>query len=219
VSLTCQPRYRSILAIDVEGSATRNNSAKAQMRDAMYDLIIEALALNGLSDGDHDPFVDRGDGILALIHPTDRVPKTLLLRSVIPTLGRLMTLHNLHYSAEGFRLRVVLHAGEVHVDGRAPFGEALDLAFRLLDADETKLALRRSTAPLVLVISNDLYWSVVRHGYDGIDPKSFSPFVTERHANVLDQGWLHVPVRARRSVLDSDLDYRVLERGLSRQTV
>jgi GTP diphosphokinase / guanosine-3',5'-bis(diphosphate) 3'-diphosphatase len=37
-------------------------------------------------------------------------------------------------ATEARRLRVVLHAGEVHYDGNGCFGEALDIAFRLLDA-------------------------------------------------------------------------------------
>jgi hypothetical protein len=190
-----RPYYRSILAVDIEDSATRNNSAKAHMRAAMYDLVIEAFALSGLAEHDHDPFTDRGDGILALIHPTDHVPKTVLLDTVVPGLSQLMTLHNLCYPTDGFRLRAVLHAGEVHHDGRAPFGEALDVAFRLLDARETKLALRRSTAPLMLVVSEQIFQTVVRHRYAGIDPLSFSPF--DGRAAV--RGWLHAPTPAMRA--------------------
>lgn len=207
-----QPCYRSILAIDVEDSATRNNNAKVHMREAMYELVIEAFALSGLSEHDHDPFVDRGDGILSLIHPADHVPKTLLLRSVVPALSQLITLHNLYYPTDGFRLRAVLHAGEVHYDSRAPFGESLDLAFRLLDAPEVKTALRRSTRPLILAVSTDIYESVVRHRYDGIDPVSFSPFVTERRANIRDHGWIHVPSQTPGPPFHSGLDNRLAER-------
>ena len=53
-------------------------------------------------------------------------------------------------------IRSGLHAGEIHYDSRAPFGEALDVAFRLLDARELKRALRDTSAPLVHVVSNDL---------------------------------------------------------------
>ncbi|MGH3558002.1 MAG: hypothetical protein ACRDTK_11035, partial [Mycobacterium sp.] len=67
------------------------------------------------------------------------------------------------------RVRVVLHAGEVHYDANGCFGEALDVAFRLLDAARVKQALRETPDPLVLVVSGDIYSSVVRHGYDGID--------------------------------------------------
>jgi hypothetical protein len=49
----------------------------------------------------------------------------------------------------------------MHFDSRAPFGEARDVAFRLLDAPELKRTLHRTVAPLALVISVDLYLSVV----------------------------------------------------------
>jgi hypothetical protein len=194
-----RPCHRSILAIDVEDSATRNNSAKAHMRDAMYDLVTETLASTGVSEQDHDPFIDRGDGILVLLHPTEHVPKTLLLHKVIPKLSQSMTLHNLCFPTDGFRLRAVLHAGEVLYDSRGPFGEALDHAFRLLDAPQTKRALRRSTTPLMLVVSDDFYLATVRdHQHGRPNSLIFNPFDVNRNAGV--RGWLHVPPPAARGV-------------------
>ena len=68
---------------------------------------------------------------------------------------------------------MVVHAGEVHYDPNGCFGEALDIAFRLLDAAHVKKALRAAPDPLILVISGDIYRAVVRHGYDGIDQRAF----------------------------------------------
>lgn len=188
-----QPVYRTVLAVDVENSTARNNRAKGLLRHHLYDLVAEALVLSGIGVRQHDPFIDRGDGLLVLIYPCDQVPKTLLLGAVIPTLSRLVAQHNARYPAVPIRLRVVLHAGEVHYDPRAPFGEALDIAFRLLDAPAVKEALRHTTAPLVLVISGELYRSVVRHGYPGIDPIAFRPMVHLRVAGAWQFGWVHVP--------------------------
>jgi hypothetical protein len=58
------------------------------------------------------------------------------------------------------RVRVVTHAGDVRYDANGCFGEALDVAFRLLDAHPVKKALRETTDPLVLVISADIYVSI-----------------------------------------------------------
>jgi hypothetical protein len=66
-----------------------------------------------------------------------------------------------------------MHAGEVHYDDNGCFGEALDIAFRLLGAPGVKKALRTAADPLTLVISDDIYRTIVRHSYDGIDPRSF----------------------------------------------
>jgi hypothetical protein len=44
----------------------------------------------------------------------------------------------------------------------------------LLDAAPVKRALRVPADPLILVISGEIYSSVVRHGYDGIDQHAFT---------------------------------------------
>jgi hypothetical protein len=199
-----QPRYRTVFGVDVESSTKRNNSAKARMRDAMYDLVTEAFARSDITSDDHDPFLDRGDGIYALLRPIDRVPKTLLLQSVVPTLSRLMDDHNARHPADRLRLRAVLHAGEVHYDTRAAFGETLDIASRLLDSPVTKRALRSMTAPLVLAVSEDIYQSIVRHNYDGIDPLNFTTFMTKRNSTTWDSGWLYVPGQVRHAFIDGD---------------
>jgi hypothetical protein len=190
---TRQPCYRNILAIDVESSTMRNNGAKARMRDAMYGLFTESLALNDITDDDRDPFIDSGDGLVALLHPVDRVPKTLLLRSVVPMLGDLLTAHNAVHPDDGLRLRVVQNAGEVHHDSRGAFSEALDVTFRMLNAPAMKRALRRTAAPLVLAVSDTVFDSVVRHEYDGIEPLAFTSFRARRNSAAWDRGWLQAP--------------------------
>jgi hypothetical protein len=199
-----QPCYRTVFGVDVESSTKRNNSAKARMRDAMYDLVTEALLRNDITSDDHDPFLDSGDGLIALLRPIDRVPKTLLLRSVVPTLGRLIDDHNTRHPADRLRFRAVLHAGEVHRDTRAVFGETLDIAFRLLDSPVTKRALRNMTASLVLAVSDDIYRSIVCHNYDGIDPLNFTAFMTKRNSAIWDSGWLYVPSRVSHTFIEGD---------------
>jgi hypothetical protein len=201
-----EPRYRNVFGVDVESSTTRPDSAKARMRDAMYRIVIEAFVRNGVAEADHDPFLDRGDGLIALLPPADRVPKTLLLRSFAPDLSRLVEEHNEHHPQDRLRLRAVLHAGEVRYDTRAPFGETLDVACRLLGSPVTKRALRRTSAPVVLAVSDEIHRSIVRHEYDGIDPRTFTEFPVRRNATTWDRGWLHVPRAAGHALVSSDRD-------------
>jgi hypothetical protein len=196
------PRYRIILALDIEGSTTRTNSAKAWLRTVMYELLEAALQEAGIAERHRDGLVDRGDGVLALIHPVDDVPKTALLNSVLPTLARLLREHNSANPDRQFRLRAVVHAGEVHYDPRGCFGEALDIAFRLLDAPAVKHRLARTTAPIVLVVSADIYRCVVRHGYDGIDDHGFEPIVSVTVGRARHRGWVQVPEAARYPTVD-----------------
>ncbi|MCW2884832.1 MAG: hypothetical protein QOE54_6039 [Streptosporangiaceae bacterium] len=197
------PIHRSILAVDIEKSTSplRTNPVKEELRRQVYRLLDMAMTNAGIEDRHLDPFEDRGDGVLALIHPVDEIPKTLLLNPFVPVLARLL----LDYNAElppgeegrlGLRLRVVVHAGEVHYDGRGYFGEELDVACRLLDAPRVKKSLRETTAPLVLVVSEDIYWAIVRHDYDGIRGETFLPLVRLHVSGRRRLGYVHTPHQA-----------------------
>lgn len=186
--------------MDIEASTTRNNRAKVVLRESMYRLVAEAFTESGIGEHHHDRFIDRGDGLLALIYPSDEVPKTLLLRSAIPALSRLLARHNARWPENPLRLRVVVHAGDVLYDRWAPFGEALDVAFRLLDGPGVKRVLFETTAPLVLVVSGEIYRSVVRQGYDGINQAAFLPLLPVRVADQWQFGWVHVPGQAPRVI-------------------
>lgn len=186
------PRHRSIIAVDVEGSTRLTDPSKGYLRRSMYDLFERALSAGGLTASYRDPLLDRGDGVCALIHPDDQAPKTVLLDTVVPTLGTLLAEHNRRHPERRFRLRTVVHAGEVTFDDHGCFGEALDVAFRLLNAETVKRILDDSDAPMVLVVSDDLHRSVVRHDYDGIDPKVFLPLVLPHTSHPARSAWVRV---------------------------
>lgn len=183
------PQHRTIFAVDIEGSTTRNNSAKAALRDYMYRMVEASLCSSGITEDYRAPLVDRGDGILTLIHPHDEVPKTLLLTRVVPTLRDLLTEHERTRPEQRLRLRAVVHAGEVHSDEHGHFGEALDVAFRLLDAPEVKHAFKMWSSPLYVVVSELIYTSIVLQGYDGIDERAFVPVVDVAVGKHRCSGW------------------------------
>lgn len=179
--------HRIILAVDIEGSTKQINAAKARLRAAMYDLTANALRRAGITDQLHDPMVDRGDSVLVLIHPT--VPKSLLFETVVPSLAELLADHNTNHPEYGFRLRVVVHAGEVHWDGRGWFGESLDIACRLLDATDVKKRLNQTKAPAVLVVSDHVHASVILQGCAGMTAECFVP-VNCRVGGHTHRGWV-----------------------------
>lgn len=195
------PLHRSIIAIDIERSTSpvRTNPIRAELRHEAYRLLGAAMRAAGITEEHCDPLTDRGDGVLALVPPDDDLPKTLLLNPLVPALVTLLADRNASLAdaerhRRELRLRAVIHAGEVHYDGKGYFGEALDVAFRLLDAARLKDCLRRAVTPLALVISEDIYWSIVRHEYEGIPHSAFEPMVRVRVAGRRRQGWVHVPV-------------------------
>jgi len=170
---------------------------KAELRNKTYELFDAALYSAGIHKRHRDRYIDRGDGLLALIHPVNQAPKALLLNRVIPALSSLLTDYNARLPHPSrlqrqLRVRVVTHAGDVRYDANGCFGEALDVAFRLLDAAPVKKALQKTADPLILVISEDIYSSVVRHGYDGVDQHAFHPLVRVQIAGKRYPGWIHI---------------------------
>jgi class 3 adenylate cyclase len=193
------PRQRIIVACDIEGSTTRTNPGRGALRADMYNLLEAALLECEITEDLREPFFDRGDGAMALVRPVDGVPKTLLLRTFVPVLSGMLSEHAEIHPDRSFRLRVAIHSGEVHFDPQGVFGEDIDITFRLLEAPELKRRLQETAAPLVLVVSGDIYRSVIRHGYDGIDGRTFEQSICLEVAGQRHYGWVQVPAEAAAS--------------------
>ena len=188
------PMHRLIFAVDIEGSTERNNLAKGKLRRALYELLGRALETTGIAARHLEPYTDRGDSVLVLIKPHDEVPKTLVLGLLVPTLTALLAEYNASATRPELRmrLRVVVHAGEVHEDNQGFYGDDLDSAFRLLEAPRLKKALREApAAPLILVVSEEIYHGIVEQGY--LEDALFRPLVRVRVGRRQRRGWVHVP--------------------------
>ena len=94
------------------------------------------------------------------------------------------------------RVRVVMHTGNVHDDDNGCFGEALDIAFRLLDAPRVKTALKVAQGPALLVVSGDVH-SLVASCCRGVTGHAASRLVTVQVAGHEHQGWIHIPELTR----------------------
>jgi hypothetical protein len=187
------PVYRSIMAVDLEGSTIRTDPVKGELRRVMYDLLGHSLEAAAITGNRLDALSDRGDGVLVLIRPHDDVPKTVLLNRLIPLLTTLLIEYNAQatHPALRIRLRAVVHAGEVQADRRGFYGEAIDVAIRLMDSPPVKRALREAATPVVLVVSDEIHSAIVCHGYVGAD--EYFPLVRVRVAGKRHCGWVHVP--------------------------
>lgn len=200
------PMHRSIVAVDLEGSTTRTNLVKGELRRTMYDLLGRALETATISENHLEHLTDRGDGVLILVRPHDHVPKTVLLECFIPQLTALLVEHNgaATEPAMRMRLRTVVHAGEVHEDGRGFYGEAIDVAIRLLDSAPVKKTLKEAASPLVLVVSEEIHFGIVAQGY--VDGCIYRPLVRVRVGNRQHRGWVHIPEAGEGA--DSEKVYR-----------
>src|SRR5262249_43194664 len=134
---------------------------------------------------------DLGDG-LRLICPAPISPCTLLDPFVANLAWALRLCREVMADPVRLRLRVVVHAGLLHRDDGGWAGEPLVHCARLLDAPPVRRVLRvAESADLVVVISQVIYDSVVRHGY-GLDPAACQK-VRIRVKETIADAWLHVP--------------------------
>ena len=155
--------HRTIVVVDVEGfgDQRRTNPHQVAVRDGLYGAMRDAFGHAGIpwDDCGHE---DRGDGVFVLV-PAE-VPKGLLVESLPPALVTALRAHNTgHPGPERIRLRMALHAGEVHYDKHGVTAAAVNLAFRLLDAGALKAALASSTGVLAVIASSWFFEEVVRH--------------------------------------------------------
>jgi hypothetical protein len=191
-ALSIQPCQRVILAVGMSATKACGNLVMAQLRKAMVDLVERALVDSGFTADFRDRYVDRGDWLISLIHPTDRIPKTWLLTKFAPKLSHLLDERN---AGQYYRLRLkaVIHPGDVTFDELGWFGQDLDIATDLLKAPALEDYLQQTSAPLVLVVSDQIHRSVIRHGYDGIDERAFAPLLRVEVNGEECRGWVHVP--------------------------
>jgi hypothetical protein len=193
------PRRRVIVGLDIEQSTSRPDPVKAEFRIMLYELFEAALRSADIGLG-CDPFMDRGDGLLALMDPAEQVP---LLSRAVPAFAQLLAGYNASLPLQRrLRVRVVVHAGEVRDDDNGCFGAALDIACRLLDAPQAKAALKAAPGPLVLVVSGDVYHSVVSNGPGGIGREAFRHLVTAQVAGREHPGWVWAPALAVKRLTD-----------------
>jgi Tfp pilus assembly protein PilF len=155
--------HRSILVVDVAefGDSRRTNTHQMAVRKGLYSALESVFAEAGVpwQDCHHE---DRGDGVLVLVPP--EVPKSSLAETLPLTLAAMLRNHNLHHrTEEHIRLRLALHAGEVHYDDYGVVGSAVNHAFRLLNARPLKQALAASPGLLALISSAWFYEEVIRH--------------------------------------------------------
>jgi tetratricopeptide (TPR) repeat protein len=155
--------HRTILVVDVAGfgDPRRTNLHRVAVRQGLYELLRLAFVRSSIpwDECDHE---DRGDGVLVMV-PAN-VPKSVFAESLPRELVSALLGHNRGRGVEEqIRLRLALHAGEIHYDKHGVVGGAVNLAFRLLDAPVLKDALAESSGLLAVITSSWFYDEVVWH--------------------------------------------------------
>lgn len=167
------PVHRTIVVVDVVSFTRpdRDNNDQLAIREALYATLARAFEEAGVP-WHRCVHEDRGDGVLVFV--SAEVSKVLLLGAVPRRLAELLELENTPRDPRRrFRLRMVVHAGEVHRDAHGYAGHDLNMAFRLVDAEPLRAAMAGGDAPVGLIVSDDVYQAIVRHRYGGLAPEAF----------------------------------------------
>lgn len=151
------------MILDVErfGDPSRTNLDQLAVRDGLYRALIRAFGNSEIS-WSNCVTEDRGDGALILVPP--EVPKSLLVSRIPAALVDALSMHNEACPTQArMRLRMALHAGEIHRDAHGFAGTAINHAFRLVEAPALKSALGSSPGVLALIVSEWFFDEVVQH--------------------------------------------------------
>jgi hypothetical protein len=221
--------HRTIVAVDVEGFGDRRRTNRNQVavRDGLYRAMREAFRRAGISwdDRDHE---DRGDGMFLLVGP--ETPKSLFVESLPSALVAALRDHNdAHPDTERIRLRMALHAGEVHYDQHGATAASINMTFRLLDAAPVKQALADCPGVLAVITSSWFFEEVVRHSAVDVAAYRAVPVTVKETSTT---GWICLPdqqataaranplirVQTSRAVLDRGEELERVFYGLSNRT-
>ncbi len=183
--------HRTIVVVDVANFTDRNRTMIHQraVHEGLYNVLQTAFAEAGV-DWDACAVEDRGDGAMILVPPD--VAKSQLADQLPSRLVAGLRRYNAVHSAEAaFKLRVGLHAGEVHRDEYGAVSQAINLTFRILEASEAKSSLKLSTGVLALIASDAFYHDVIVHD-PAADPGSYRriPVSVKETSTV---AWLRLP--------------------------
>ncbi len=192
--MTLDPVPRSFVAVDIEGYSGRDNLGHLELREALRRVCDEAFHRIGVSP---DARQDQGDAFLILIRPG--VSKARLIDDLVRELVTALRLFNRNRLPHArMRLRVALHAGEVHLDGTGFGGESVVAVMRLIEADALRDALKTAPDDLAVIVSGQLHRDVVLQRYRGIDPDEYREVQVSRK-QFSQPAWIRVPGLPTRS--------------------
>ncbi|MEV6910369.1 hypothetical protein [Amycolatopsis sp. NPDC051071] len=165
---------RTIVVVDVVGftAPDRILPDRLAVRQGMYEVLKTAFAESAV-DFDSCAREDRGDGALILLPPG--TTKSLVADRLPDRIAVALRRYNWTRTSQAqIRLRVSLNSGEVLNDGNGWVGEAVDTAFRILDAPWAKEAFAES-GRMIAFISSERFFDDVIAPDPGLLPELYSP--------------------------------------------
>jgi hypothetical protein len=175
---------RMCVAGDLEHYSRRPDNGQVEAQRAMARMLREAGERGALERAQWLT-QSQGDGELALLPPGVDEARviTALWREMREGLHR----YNRHASAAArLRMRIAVHEGQTYIADNGFAGDAINTVCRLRDCAEVKEALSASDSDLVLIVSDRIFYDIIR-GHDAHDLPA-SAF-TEVNVTMLDKAF------------------------------
>jgi hypothetical protein len=196
------PEYRVLLSTDIEDYSKRTDAEQHALQEALSSTIDDAASLAGLNRSEWLTQVG-GDSITAVLPAGTEL--TSLMDVFVRELDAGLGSHNRRRAGDAWtrmRLRLAVHAGLVHLDGKTGWsGRHVVLPVRLRDSDPVRTALGAlASADLAVVVSADVYRDYITQGPGNPRPTEFRTVVArgktgsqgqqeEYHAHLLMPGF------------------------------
>jgi hypothetical protein len=157
---------RMCIAVDLEHYSRRTDAGQIEAQRAMSRLVREAGERGGVERAQWLT-QERGDGELALLPPG--IDEAHVITSLWRELREGLHRYNRHANAAArLRMRMAVHEGQTYVADSGFAGDAINTVCRLCDCAEAKDALSSTVGDLVLIVSDRIFFDVIR-GYDAHD--------------------------------------------------
>lgn len=182
--------HRTIMAVDVVGynNPKRTVAHLREVHEGLWGVLRRTFAETGVP-WEACLIENTGDGAMFLL-PPDTAKADLVAQLPERMLGELRRHNAVHAVEAGLQLRLAIHAGEVHRGSHGSISPAVSHTFRLLDAEEAKVAQKQTGAQLAIIVSEEFYREVVKH-----DPAADSDAYRQILAEVKEttaQPWLRL---------------------------
>ncbi len=171
-------QHKTIMAVDIAGynDPKRTTAHLLVVHKGFWDLMRTSFAEAGIP-WDVCFRENTGDGAMIQL-PVEVAKADLVTRLPDHLLAGLRRYNATKADEAKVRLRIALHAGEVHQGSDGTVSQATSFTFRILEAPDAKSALKESGAAFALIVSDSFYREVVKQDA-AADPVSYQRIPVE----------------------------------------
>jgi effector-associated domain 2 (EAD2)-containing protein len=154
-------QHRTIMAVDIAGynNPMRTMAHLREVHEGLWAVLKGTFAETGIP-WDVCFVENTGDGAMILL-PPDIAKADLVAQLPERMHAELRRYNAVHSEAARIQLRVALNAGEVQQASHGSVSKAVSFTFRVLEAQEAKIAQKATGAELALLASDTFYQDVV----------------------------------------------------------